>query len=766
MRKVWNNPAERKNPAASASKLERPLMLIGFSYLAALLAAVVFGKQAAVILAIVCMALCLFTLLFRPTRLGRVFPVVFLTLAAAFFVFFVYHTRWIAPAETLAGADAEVSGTLCELPEARYGKYYYELDVDTIVLADAPHVSKLRFSSKRLLPAEPYDRITCRLHFYLPAKGEGYSSRAYYASKGIPILAYLNEFTEPQYEPAGKKPLYAYALQLRQKTENALFSMLPDAQAGLLSGVLLGDKSSVPEETIDDFRRVGASHLLAVSGLHLTALLAALMAFLRKLHLPEPLCAGICMMGVVVFMAVTGFTASVLRSGIMYLIFLFAQIVNRKADSLSSLGAAVLILCLRSPYAAADVGLLLSVMATLGMILFSARLQNWMKNWISPENRPRVLRRIFEVLISVLSGTLASLALTLPVTILLFGEVSLVAPVSNLFLLEPSSWMLELTAVSAILYQIPVVGAVLAPIFAVPAGWLASYMMWISRTLAKIPYASVPATYGFVLFWLAATALLAGLCLLLSGGVRMRRIAAVLSVCILAGGIGSFLLSRAGTTRIVIADTGSELCAVVSKDGEGVLIGCGGFSEKTAQTIFSEAGVRRLRGIAVLEDSYQEYQTATAMLEEYPSFLMLRQGVYLDGYTERNLRDRAEAARCDLTDTAPLWDDKSVTFLEAGKGSAVLLHTDAADILFCGAHADLSLLPDAAACADVLVCTGTVEHASRCAPAYTILSAYRDTAEAWMQSAGENSGWMTATGGEGDLVITLKEETYTIGRER
>ena len=349
----------------------------------------------------------------------------FLTLAAAFFVFFVYHTRWIAPAETLAGADAEVSGTLCELPEARYGKYYYELDVDTIALADAPHVSKLRFSSKRLLSAEPYDRITCRLHFYLPAKGEGYSSRAYYASKGIPILAYLNEFTEPQYEPAGKKPLYAYALQLRQKTENALFSMLPDAQAGLLSGVLLGDKSSVPEETIDDFRRVGASHLLAVSGLHLTALLAALMAFLRKLHLPEPLCAGICMMGVVVFMAVTGFTASVLRSGIMYLIFLFAQIVNRKADSLSSLGAAVLILCLRSPYAAADVGLLLSVMATLGMILFSARLQKWMKNWISPENRPRVLRRIFEVLISVLSGTLASLALTLPVTILLFGEVSL-----------------------------------------------------------------------------------------------------------------------------------------------------------------------------------------------------------------------------------------------------------------------------------------------------------------------------------------------------
>ena len=54
------------------------------------------------------------------------------------------------------------------------------------------------FLPREALSAAPYDRITCRLHFYLPAAGEGFSSRAYYASKGIPILAYLDQYTEPE----------------------------------------------------------------------------------------------------------------------------------------------------------------------------------------------------------------------------------------------------------------------------------------------------------------------------------------------------------------------------------------------------------------------------------------------------------------------------------------------------------------------------------------------------------------------------------------
>lgn len=762
MRKLWKKNPETEN---QPPKIERPLVLVGFSYLAALMAAVVFGKNAALFLAAGFAVLFVLSLFLPTVRRGRIFPAALFTAATACFVFTVYHTAAVEPAEALHGVEAEVSGTLCELPDAQYGKYYYELQVDSISVEGAPKIEKVRFSSQKLLPMSPYDQITCCLHFYLPPAGEGFSSRAYYASKGIPILAFLDEYAEPQYAPAEKRPLYYYALVIREKTEEALFSMLPETEAGLLSGVLLGDKAAVSEETIADFRASGASHLLAVSGLHMTVLIAALMGVLRKLRLPRRFTAGLCMAAVVVFMAVTGFTPSVVRSGIMYLIYLFAQIVQREPDSLSSLGAAVLVLCGSNPYAAADVGLLLSVTATLGMILFSARLQTWMQNRLFPKAEPRVLRWLRNGLISALSGTLSALVLTLPVTILSFGTVSLIAPLSNLLLLYPSSLMLELTALSALLFYIPVFG-ILAPVFAAPAGWLADYMLWVSRTVSRIPFASVPASYGFVTFWIAATALLAAVVLFFRGGTRVRRTAAMLSVCILAAGIVSFRISRAGMTRVVLADSGNSICAVVSKDGEGVVVGCGGFSEATAEELLDAEQVRSVSGIVVIDASYREYRNAASLLEKTkPGFLMVRPEIYIDGYTERALQENAPIKGYDLTDTAGLWDDMTITLMEAGKGAAVLLHTGAADLLFCGPDADLSALSEELV-PDLLICTVLPEGAFRLDPAYTLFSAYADTAEEQMGAAGENCGWMAATGGEGTLAIAIEGDTYTIGRER
>ena len=75
------------------------------------------------------------------------------------------------------------------------------------------------------------------------------------------------------------------------------------------------------------------------------------------------------MLGVLCFMAVTCFQASVCRSGVMCLVVLAGDLLSRRADSLNSLGIAVLLLGLENAYAAADIGLLLSFSATLGLIL-------------------------------------------------------------------------------------------------------------------------------------------------------------------------------------------------------------------------------------------------------------------------------------------------------------------------------------------------------------------------------------------------------------
>ena len=120
----------------------------------------------------------------------------------------------------------------------------------------------------------------------------------------------------------------------------------------------------------------------------------------------------------------------------------------------------------------------------------------------------------------------------------------------------------------------------------------------------------------------------------------------------------------------------------------------------------------------------------------------------------------------DLTDTTVLWDDNLIVSSVAGEGTAVLVHTRAADILFCGPGADVSVLPKEMMDAEILVFTEHPVGAGRLSPEYTLVSAYADTAAACFQTVGENCGWLAATCGEGNLVVTITGETYTIGRER
>lgn len=127
-----------------------------------------------------------------------------------------------------------------------------------------------------------------------------------------------------------------------------------------------------------DFRDSGISHLLAVSGTHIVILTGFVMLLLRRLKgkiwIKNLIAAGF----VFFFMALTGFTPSVVRAGIMMLVVLFGGILRRQSDPLNSLGLSALLLTVPNPYAAAGIGLLMSFSATLGIILLAGRLDRAM----------------------------------------------------------------------------------------------------------------------------------------------------------------------------------------------------------------------------------------------------------------------------------------------------------------------------------------------------------------------------------------------------
>ena len=229
----------------------RPFVLVGFVYLLTLTAAVCFGADAALAAGCVCMGLCAVLLLIRRFPL---FAVSLAVAAAALGSFNVWTETVVLPAETMAGKDAFFTGTICELPESSYGRFYYIVEVDSIEWEDAPDVGKIRLSAQNALAVEPYDRIRGRAHFFLPAEGEGFDKRSYYISKGILLSAYLYDYEEKQIFPAESLPPYGYALKARAALKNSLYELLPEREAGLAVGVLLGDKSGISGEIEEAFR--------------------------------------------------------------------------------------------------------------------------------------------------------------------------------------------------------------------------------------------------------------------------------------------------------------------------------------------------------------------------------------------------------------------------------------------------------------------------------------------------------------------------------
>ncbi len=159
--------------------------------------------------------------------------------------------------------------------------------------------------------------------------------------------------------------------------KSSLQTLLPSDYSSMCSAVLLGDKMSLPQNIRNSFTQTGSSFLIVVSGMHMAVIASVGLFFIKKLTSNKLLHFITAFIFVLAFMAVTGFTPSVVRSGIMIIIYYSAAVFLRTSDAVNSLGIAALFLLLPNPYAVGDVGLVLSFSATLGIILWSGKMYDY-----------------------------------------------------------------------------------------------------------------------------------------------------------------------------------------------------------------------------------------------------------------------------------------------------------------------------------------------------------------------------------------------------
>ncbi len=170
----------------------------------------------------------------------------------------------------------------------------------------------------------------------------------------------------------GENSVMKYLWDLRDFLKKVLNKFVPNNEAkAMLKGLLLGDKTDIAPELIQQYNAVGAAHVLAISGLHvgiLFLLFSRLFGFLKKRKWSRYFYYALLMLVIWTYAGITGFSASVSRASIMFSCILIAEWINRKNNIYNTLAIAAFILLLINPNNLYDVGFQLSFTAVAGIV--------------------------------------------------------------------------------------------------------------------------------------------------------------------------------------------------------------------------------------------------------------------------------------------------------------------------------------------------------------------------------------------------------------
>jgi competence protein ComEC len=250
-----------------------------------------------------------------------------------------------------------------------------------------------------------------------------------------------------------------------------LGAVLPPTESNLLAGILIGARKGLPTAVTDDFNATGLSHIVAISGYNITIIIILISSLVGFLGRRASFYFGLIVL--IGFVILTGASASVVRAAVMGFMLLLAGNLGRQYSILPALFCAALIMLLINPKILYwDIGFQLSFAATLGIILFVPLLQKITAGW------PK-LWKIKEILIT----TMCAIISTLPLMLLHFGTLSLVAPLANILVLPLVPEVMLLGSLAAL----PLAG----PGFALISLWFLRYILFVVNWLASWPFSNL-----------------------------------------------------------------------------------------------------------------------------------------------------------------------------------------------------------------------------------------------------------------------------------
>lgn len=398
----------------------------------------------------------------KKTRTAVAVPLCAISCVIASVIFISFSYGTYLPQQNLVNKESEIEFHLIDVVEETDNGYFYTVKTNSIDINGAPQNIKLSVYSRNKISSDYNKVIKAKVNFSSVADN-GFGSYGKYADN-IFLSAYAYDIMET--EDTVINPL-SPVLKVKENVISYFLNNLEGDDAAIAIALVTGCRNYISNEMYELLKFCGIMHLFAVSGLHLSVFAGSLYFILKKLFMPKVPSVIITMMFVIMYMTFIGFTPSILRAGFMFLLLFSAKLVNKKDDTLNSLGLAVFLICL-NPYAVTDVGGMLTVTSLLGLSAIYPAIR--IKHKFKSDALKYVVNTIF--------ATIAVLVTTLPVMYLFFGYQSFVCIILNIFMIPLVQFYLYLISFSLSVSFSPFIShLVFYPV------------KWLSALIIKIMYA-------------------------------------------------------------------------------------------------------------------------------------------------------------------------------------------------------------------------------------------------------------------------------------
>ena len=535
------------------------------------------------------------------------------------------------------------------------------------------------------------DYVALRGMLETPTENEEFSYRDYLARQGV--YAAMLSAEAVRLESGRGNPILAVIYTLKKRALETVYQLWPNPEASLMAGILLGVESGIPASVQQAFEDTGTSHIIVISGFNITIIAGLFVLLFSRLlgHLRGALAAAIA---ILIYTILVGADPAVVRAAIMGWVALLAWLVGRQQAGLTTLAFTAFVMAVFNPYILWNVGFLLSIAATLGLVLFADPIMHTFTHlssrFIPVDTAERLAKPVGEYFLFTIAATVT----TLPVIVYYFRRASLISFLANPVILPVQPLVMILGGIAVLLGMVFLPLGKLVAVFTWP---FISFTIRVVESFAQVPKSSLVlgsvSLISVVLFY----ALLLGVTI---GASRLRqalaerwqgwRSAVSAAGLILLGLITIFVwLAAAGAPdeqlQLTLLDTNTdrvsgEAILIRSPTGRYLLINGGPSSLQLSDSLGRRLPFfhRKLDYLIVAGPEQGKLDGLPRVVEQYPPGAVLWAGPQSADSGARRLRQVLAAQELRITPAASgqsldLGAGANLQVLAAGKRGAVFL---------------------------------------------------------------------------------------------